>query len=101
MARHGRGCRDRARTSVRFVGVMDEGAALANVVGLPQTVGNVSTLYNANADSTGTFFDPVAAGWTLVAVPEPSTALLMSLGLIGLSLAGRKSIPASSRSRTW
>ena len=32
-------------------------------------------------------FDPVAAGWTLV--PEPSSSLLISLGLIGMSLRRR------------
>jgi hypothetical protein len=37
-------------------------------------------------DFTGTGFDPVAAGWTLVPVPEPGTALLMGLVLAGLAL---------------
>jgi hypothetical protein len=64
------------------------GANLTNAFGLPTTGGNASTtggtaFYDINTDFTGTGFDPVAAGWTLV--PEPSTALLIGLGLASLA----------------
>jgi hypothetical protein len=32
---------------------------------------------------TGTGFDPAAAGWKLV--PEPSTALVVAIGLVGIA----------------
>ena len=63
------------------------GAILANAVGLGSSTG--AALHSINTDFTGTDFDPVAAGWTLVPVPEPSTGLLMGLGLAGLA-SGRR-----------
>ena len=65
-------------------------AILANAIGLDSTFGDFATLYNANTDFTGTFFDPVAAGWTLVAIPEPNTALLLGFGLVGLGIKTRR-----------
>ena len=61
------------------------GAILANAVGLSSSSG--AALYDINTDFTGTGFDPVAAGWTLV--PEPSAALLTGLGLAGLAARRR------------
>ena len=43
------------------------GAALSNALDLGSSFG--SAFYDANTDFTGTSFNPVAAGWMLVAVP--------------------------------
>ena len=58
------------------------GANLFNAAALFASVG--SAFYDINTDFTGTGFDPVAAGWTFV--PEPSTALLLGLGLTALAV---------------
>lgn len=70
-------------------------ANLAGARGLHRTDG--PAFYDINTDFTGTGFDPVAAGWKLVPVPEPSTALLMGLGLAGL--ASRRGRPPRQTSR--
>ncbi len=44
--------------------------------------------YDALTNFTGTGFDPVAAGWNLV--PEPSTALLLGIGLVGMAGARKR-----------
>ena len=59
-----------------------------NAIGLDSTFGDFATLYNANTDFTGTFFDPVAAGWNLI--PEPSTAFLLSFGLAATAMSRRR-----------
>ena len=40
-------------------------------------------------------FDPIAAGWILI--PEPSTAIMVGMGLVGLAGMGRRSALTQSR----
>ena len=63
------------------------GANLSGITGLAFIAG--SPYYDASTNLTNTWldegttsFDPAAAGWTLV--PEPSTALFVGMGLLGL-----------------
>jgi hypothetical protein len=61
------------------------GANLTGAMNLQYAFGTPD--YDALTNFTGTSFDPVAAGWNLV--PEPSTALLLSIGLVGMAARRR------------
>ena len=65
-------------TSANLTSANLSGASLFGTVGLAFTYGEAD--YDALTDFSGTGFDPVAQGWNLV--PEPSTAMLVSIGLV-------------------
>ena len=65
-------------TSANLTSANLAGASLFGTVGLAFTYGEAD--YDALTDFSGTGFDPVAQGWNLV--PEPSTAMLVSIGLV-------------------
>ena len=61
------------------------GANLSHALLLGDSIG--AAYYDAQTDFSGTGFNPETAGWTLV--PEPSTALLLGIGLTALVMRRR------------
>lgn len=72
-----------------------EGADLPFSFNLATTTwSGVAPTYDENTDFTGTGFNAYAAGWT--AVPEPSMALLIISGTVGLVFGARRRRPRRS-----
>ena len=67
---------------------------LGSVIGVPQYNAFTNFAGALTAGSGSAPFDPVSAGWILI--PEPSTALLVGLGLLGIA-TGRRPGRAGAR----
>lgn len=67
------------------------GADLSNVTSLPLAAFDSSTLYDARTNFTGSGFDPLSAGWTLV--PEPNALLMVAIISVPLIARRARQIP--------
>jgi len=83
-------------TDAVLFGADFSGADLTSAIGLLTTQSDFTTLYSTRTLFSGTGFDPVSAGWTLV--PLPSTFVVVMLGtLAGLFNRNRCSFALNNR----